>query len=90
MTADGGLGPGTAAEKYVDLASSLERPARATSEGHLRQRLQGEPGPQRIQVEATERGEGTLNVRLRQKKHNFGELVTPFEIKVSFPRRWSR
>jgi hypothetical protein len=37
-----------------------------------------------IQVEATERGEGTLTVRLRQKKHNFGPLVKPFEAKLSF------
>jgi RecA-family ATPase len=37
-----------------------------------------------IQVEATERGGGTLTVRLRQKKHNFGELVMPFEVKLSF------
>jgi len=37
-----------------------------------------------IQVEATERGEGTLAVRLRQKKHNFGPLVKPFEAKLSF------
>lgn len=37
-----------------------------------------------IQVEATERGEGTLTVRLRQKKHNFGPLVEPFGIKIGF------
>jgi hypothetical protein len=37
-----------------------------------------------IQAEATERGEGTLSVRLRQKKHNFGELAMPFEVKLSF------
>jgi hypothetical protein len=37
-----------------------------------------------IQVEATERGEGTLTVRLRQKKHNFGPLVEPFEAKLNF------
>jgi len=37
-----------------------------------------------IQVEATERGEGTPTVRLRQKKHNFGPLVEPFGVKLSF------
>jgi hypothetical protein len=37
-----------------------------------------------IQVEATERGEGTLVVRLRQKKHNFGPLAEPFGVKLSF------
>jgi hypothetical protein len=37
-----------------------------------------------IQVEATERGEGTLTVRLRQKKHNFGPLAEPFGVKFSF------
>ncbi len=37
-----------------------------------------------IQVEATERGEGTLTVRLRQKKHNFGPLADPFGVKLIF------
>jgi hypothetical protein len=37
-----------------------------------------------IQVEATERGEGTLSVRLRQKKHNFGPLAEPFGVKLTF------
>lgn len=37
-----------------------------------------------IQAEATERGEGTLTVRLRQKKHNFGPLADPFGVKLSF------
>jgi hypothetical protein len=37
-----------------------------------------------IQVEATERAEGTLTVRLRQKKHNFGPLAAPFGVKLSF------
>jgi hypothetical protein len=37
-----------------------------------------------IQVEATERGENTLTVRLRQKKHNFGPLADPFAVKISF------
>jgi hypothetical protein len=37
-----------------------------------------------IQVEATERGEGTLTVRLRQKKHNFGPLAEPFGVKLTF------
>jgi hypothetical protein len=37
-----------------------------------------------IQVQATERGDGTLTVRLRQKKHNFGPLVEPFGVKLSF------
>jgi hypothetical protein len=37
-----------------------------------------------IQVQATERGEGTLTVRLRQKKHNFGPLAEPFGVKLSF------
>jgi AAA domain len=37
-----------------------------------------------IQAQATERGEGTLTVRLRQKKHNFGPLAAPFGVKLSF------
>src|SRR3712207_4329159 len=37
-----------------------------------------------IQAQATERGEGTLKVRLRQKKHNFGPLAEPFGVKLSF------
>jgi hypothetical protein len=37
-----------------------------------------------IQAEATERGEGTLTVRLRQKKHNFGPLADPFGVKIAF------
>jgi hypothetical protein len=37
-----------------------------------------------IQVEATERGVGTLTVRLRQKKHNFGPLAEPFSVKLTF------
>src|SRR5215218_5874078 len=37
-----------------------------------------------IQAQARERGEGTLTVRLRQKKHNFGPLAEPFGVKLSF------
>jgi hypothetical protein len=37
-----------------------------------------------IQAQATERGEGTLTVRLRQKKHNFGPLAEPLAVKLSF------
>lgn len=37
-----------------------------------------------IQVEATESGEGTLTVRARQKKTNFGSLARPFCIKLGF------
>ncbi len=37
-----------------------------------------------LQVEATERGEGTLTVRLRQKKHNFGPLAEPFGVALTF------
>jgi hypothetical protein len=37
-----------------------------------------------IQVEATERGEGTLTLRLRQKKHNFGPLAEPFGATLTF------
>jgi AAA domain len=37
-----------------------------------------------IQVEATERAEGTLTVRLRQKKHNFGPLAAPFGVKLTY------
>ncbi len=40
-----------------------------------------------LQVEATERGEGTLTVRVRQKKHNFGPLAEPFGIKLDFSER---
>jgi hypothetical protein len=37
-----------------------------------------------IQAEATERGENALTVRLRQKKHNFGSLAEPFEVRLTF------
>ena len=37
-----------------------------------------------IQAEPTERGEGTLTVRLRQKKHNFGPLAEPFGATLTF------
>jgi hypothetical protein len=37
-----------------------------------------------IQVEATERGEGTLTLRLRHKKHNFGPLAEPFGAILTF------
>jgi hypothetical protein len=37
-----------------------------------------------IQAQATERSEGTLVVRLRQKKHNFGPLAEPFGVRLSF------
>jgi hypothetical protein len=40
-----------------------------------------------IQAEATERGEGTLTVRLRQKKHNFGPVADPFGVKLSFSEK---
>jgi len=37
-----------------------------------------------IQAEAAERGEGTLSLRIRQKKHNFGPLADPFGVKLAF------
>lgn len=37
-----------------------------------------------IQAEDTERSEGKLTVRLRQKKHNFGSLAAPFEVELRF------
>jgi hypothetical protein len=37
-----------------------------------------------IQVEAAERGKGTLTVRLRHKKHNFGPLAEPLGATFSF------
>jgi len=38
-----------------------------------------------VQVEAGDRGaDGTLNVRLRHKKTNFGALVEPFDVSLSF------
>ena len=38
----------------------------------------------RIQVEAKDRGEGTLSVVLRQNKANFGALASPFRVKLIF------
>lgn len=38
----------------------------------------------RIQVEASERGKGTLTIRLRHKKHNFGTLAKPFGARLTF------
>jgi hypothetical protein len=37
-----------------------------------------------IQAQATERAEGTLTVRRRQKKHNFGPLAEPFGVRLTF------
>ncbi len=37
-----------------------------------------------IQVEATERGEDSLTLRLRQKKHTFGATCDPFGAKITF------
>ncbi len=37
-----------------------------------------------IQAEPVERKDGMLRVRLRQKKHNFGPLATPFEAELVF------
>lgn len=37
-----------------------------------------------VQVELVNRHEGEIMVRFRQKKTNFGSLVDPFEVKVSF------
>ena len=37
-----------------------------------------------VQAEATERGEGTLTLRIRQKKHNFGPLADPFGVELAF------
>jgi hypothetical protein len=38
----------------------------------------------RIQVEAKDRGEGTLSVVLRQNKANLGALASPFRVKLTF------
>jgi len=38
----------------------------------------------RIQVEAKDRGEGTLSVVLRQNKANFSALASPFRVKLTF------
>ncbi len=37
-----------------------------------------------IQVEPTERSDGILTLRLRQKKHNFGVLAEPFRAELRF------
>jgi hypothetical protein len=37
-----------------------------------------------IQVEVDERGEGTLSLKLRQKKYNFGPLADPFGAMLTF------
>lgn len=37
-----------------------------------------------VQIEAAERDENVLNVRLRQNKHNFGCLADPFGVKLTF------
>ena len=37
-----------------------------------------------IQIEATERGEDSLTLRLRQVKFNFGPLAEPFGVKLGF------
>jgi hypothetical protein len=37
-----------------------------------------------LQVEATDRSDGELTVRLRQNKHNFGPLLKPFGAHLSF------
>jgi AAA domain len=37
-----------------------------------------------IQAEASERAEGALSLRIRQKKHNFGPLADPFGVELTF------
>lgn len=37
-----------------------------------------------VQIEASERGDDYLDLRLRQKKHNFGKTAEPFGAKVTF------
>jgi hypothetical protein len=37
-----------------------------------------------LQVEATDRSDGELTVRLRQNKHNFGPLLKPFGARLTF------
>jgi hypothetical protein len=37
-----------------------------------------------LQVEATDRSDGELTVRLRQNKHNFGPLLQPFGAHLTF------
>lgn len=37
-----------------------------------------------VQIEATERGEDHVCLRLRHKKHNFGRLADPFGAKITF------
>lgn len=43
-----------------------------------------------IQAERVGGGEGTLLVRLRQNKHNFGPLAEPFGAKLTFNEAWVR
>jgi len=37
-----------------------------------------------LQVEATDRSDGELTVRIRQNKHNFGPLLKPFGVHLTF------
>lgn len=43
-----------------------------------------------LQVEATDRSDGELTVRLRQNKHNFGPLIKPFGARLSFSEEMVR
>jgi len=43
-----------------------------------------------LQVEATDRSDGELTVRIRQNKHNFGALLKPFGARLSFTEEMVR
>lgn len=68
----------------VDHMSRLQAGERYQSKGAFGSVYKSNLARSVIQAEAVERGEGTLTVRLRQKKHSFGELTTLFEAKFTF------
>jgi len=43
-----------------------------------------------LQVEATDRSDGELTIRIRQNKHNFGALLKPFGARLSFTEEMVR
>jgi DNA-binding transcriptional ArsR family regulator len=68
----------------VDHQSRLQAGERYQSKGAFGSVYKSNLARSVIQAEAVERNEGMLTARLRQKKHSFGELATPFEAKLVF------
>lgn len=68
----------------IDHQSKLQDGQRYQSKGAFGSVFKSNLARSVLQVEPAERREGTLTVKVRQKKHNFGPLANPFGIKLDF------